>query len=801
MLSVGDTIWKYEILEFINQGGMGAVYKARDNNLDRLVALKHISKEISSKPEIRKMIQNEARISAKIDSEYVVKIWDLFESDDNLFIAYEYIDGISLTDSIGKASLKQKINIALQAAKGLNSAHKLGIIHRDIKPENMIVSRAARIKILDFGLARVYDPNAAAVSEDVVGTIHYMSPEQISGDEQNFSSDIFSLGTVFYELFAGQRPFEGRFKSNIIYSILHEDPTSLREFNPDIPAWLDFLILRMLDKTPSSRFQSLDEVIKILENPEAISPETFEIQKAKSRSKTITVMNFNNLSGDLSWSYFCKGFTQDLIKEISARTNLIVASEPEGFQESEISKIIKRCRSDYAMTGSLLKWKKSVRLFLNIYSGESAEIVFAKKYEDNLSEFFTLLDKVSQDAAHALSGEDVPKPAEKRKNSVIDVGAYDYYLKGINYYKTNVPANLEFAEGMFTKALKIDPDFALAHVGISDVHTFQYMAYYDRSSDRIENAREAVEKALLLDPELPEAYRSLGRYHMFTGGYSEAQKALLKCVELSPKYALGYRTLAWLKDMQGENDKAIEWAKQSLELAPTDLETMLLLGILYYQARKYTSAIATLSRAIELGPDYGRAYYLLGIVFMKLGILERALQNFEHAIKFKGDPNCCNNAAYVCLAMGDTESAVKQFNNAIREDYMVFCSYYYLGLIEKLKGNYDSAENYFRLSCEAVEEFEKEQTATDFMLSYKAMAFAGLDKKDQALTIVDTFRKKNINDGKILWNMARCMRLLGKYELSDEYTSRAMQDYNGPTEKELQFDPHFTHFEAAGQQP
>ncbi|NIP43172.1 MAG: protein kinase [candidate division Zixibacteria bacterium] len=792
MLSKGDIINKYEVLDFLGQGGMGEVYKCRDNVLGRPVALKRITKEFSVIPEFRQMIRQEARISSSIDSEYVVKIWDLIEHGHDLYIACEFIDGKQLIESAGKASLKRKLDISLQIARGIQSAHELGIIHRDIKPENILVNNKGNVKILDFGLAVILDSDKIAESEDVVGTLHYMSPEQISGDSQDHRSDIFSLGAVFYELFCGTRPFEGKYRSNVIYSILHEGPLSPIEIETEIPEWLDFMILKMLAKEPSNRFDSLTEIVEILENPTRASASLPSSKKIMGRKKSITVLNLNNLSGDLSWSYFCKGFTQDLIKEISARTNLVVAPQPEGLQESNIPDIFERCRSDYAMTGSLLKWKEKIRLFLNIYSSADTQVIFAEKYEDNLSKFFTLLDQASKEAAQALANREGGKAVEPSEKKEIDIGAYDYYMKGINYYNTNVPANLDFAEQMYNKALQINPDFALAHVGLSDTHTFKYMAYYDRIPERIARAKEEAEKALLIDPELPEAYRSLGRYYMFTDKYSEAEKALLRSVEISPKYAAGYRTLAWLKEMQGDETRALFWSKKSLELTPTDLETLLLMGLLYLDMKKYTSAMATLSRAIELGPDYGRAYYVLGIVFMKLGLLEKSLENLQHAIRFKGDPNCYNNTAYVHLAMGNLASAVGEFKNAINENYLVFCSYYYLGLIEKIRGDTDLAGQNFKKVIEIIEEYEKESAASDFMLSYKAMALAGLGQNDLAAYISRELEGRCGKDGKILWNIARCFKLMDQDRAAEEYKVRAVREHRGPAEKELTFDPHFS---------
>lgn len=373
-----------------------------------------------------------------------------------------------------------------------------------------------------------------------------------------------------------------------------------------------------------------------------------------------------------------------------------------------------------------------------------------------------------------------------------DLSAYDFYLKGKSYYLTNKPEDLEFAANMFNKALEIDPTLALAHSGLSDVYAFQYMAYYDRTPERISQSRAEALKAIELDPRLPDAHRSLARYYMFTGDTRKAEKCLLTAIRLNPKYALGYRTLAWLKEGQGDHESATEWARKALELAPTDLETMLLLSLISMNERKFTLAMATLQRAIELGPDYGRAYYNLGQVYLKLGVLEPALENFLLAIKYKGDPNCYIDCGYVFLIKRDYEAARTKFEESTTSGYFPFVAKYYLGLTELVRGNGENAANHFRKAAELTKQFDFQKPENIKVMAYHALALAGLNDRGSSYAMLQVLESRTDLDGEVLYNIARCYAMLGDKREAQEILRKAMTSTSGPTEKEVAFDPHFS---------
>ena len=793
-LRSGTSVHYYQIIGHIGSGGMGEVYLANDTRLDRKVALKFLAPKLSSDREFRARFTNEAKVVAQLNHPNIVTIHQVADFDGRPFLAMEYVIGRPLADVVcnGGLTLEETVDTALQICVGMNQAHQAGIVHRDLKPANIILSDTGVVKILDFGLAKRLDTGTVDEHGRIEGTISYMSPEQVSGSDLSVSTDIFSFGVVLYESLTKSRPFEGDSAAAVMYAILHEDPIPPCEVNPDLPVWADVLSLRLLSKSPEDRFGSMKEVAGFLESAKQGVETTVGDALFKRRRRTVTVIDLNNLSGDSSWDYFCEGFTGDLIREISRRTDIIVSAEPLISQRYDIKSVFRRYRSDYAVTGTLMKWQGRIKLSLSCYGDKGDSLFFGEDYEGKSEELFTLLSMAAKEVSVALASESGASSVSVEEAAVTDISAYDYYLKGLGYYQTNRPEDLDFAAGMFTKALELDSEFALAHAGLSDVHTFQYMAYYDRSPERITTAKQEALRALEINPKLPEAHRSLGRYYMNIGDFACAERSFLKAVEISPKYAVGYRTLAWLSEARGSRKDALRWASKALELAPTDLETLLLISMLHMDEKEFTLAIATLTRALEIGPDYGRAYYILGVVYFKLGVTDLALENLQLATKYKGDPNCHIDVGYIHLINGDYDLAEASFRRSIEEDCLTFIATYNLGLVQKMRGNPDDAMEYFRRAVDITREYEIQDPDNCTVLGYKAITLASVGRTAEAECILKKLAGQSGKDGEILYYIARCYAIMGDQSMMEEFKKKAVAAHAGPTEKEFAVDPHFS---------
>jgi len=788
----GSEVSNYTIARTIGVGGMGVVYLARDRDLERDVALKFLSPNLLKDDMYIQRFRNETLAVARLNHPKIVTIYHVGEFNSIPFFAMEYIEGNSLRNVIGseQLSLEFALKIIGWLCDALSHAHAHNIVHADLKPENIILTNTDSLKVLDFGLATGVE-TASLERQKIEGTIHYMSPEHVSGTDLSCASDLFSLGIVLYEMLTGIRPFEGDSAAKVIYAVLHEDPRPVREIRHDIPSWLESLLMSLLAKDIASRPASMNELKEVISSPE--SRVNLNLTKAKQVvRKNVTVLDLLNMSNDRSWDYFCIGFTEDIVREVSRRTDLLVSSKPSEAYARDIREVFKRCKSDYVVSGTLMKWKEDIKLSISLYGSGGSKLCFGEQYSGETENIFKLLTRAANDLARAVARETNSSFTDVSSYSGIDATAYDYYLKGRSYYNSNKPEMLDLAEQMFNKALSLEPDFADAHTGLSDVHTTQYLSFYDRSIRRIRLAKKEAEAALEKDPILPDAHRSLGRYFMSTGDLVAAEKELLRSVEIAPKYAIGYRTLAWLKEMKGDHDAALHWAMTAHRLAPTDLETLILMSLIYMDTGRFNQAISTLARTIELGPDYGRAYYYLGTLYTKLGVLDLALENLEKAVLFQGDPNVYIDCGYVLLLQGRIEDAELRFKESIKRDLLTFMANYYLGLAAKLKNENSVAEKYLIKSVESAEKCIKDDAGNDYARSFCAMAYTLLGRVNEAIKLLDemTSRIDEI-DGDIVFNIARSYSLLGDMSNAEKYRILAMSKHAGPIEKEIALDPHF----------
>ncbi len=791
MLENGSLFGHYKIQKSLGKGGMGEVFLAHDTINSRVVALKVLSEEFAQSDEFRANLANEAELTAKIDSPYVVKVYEYAEIDGIPYLALEYILGKELRELLESFDQDIKIDLALKIAEGIGAAHAVGLIHRDLKPENILVDEDVQPKILDFGIAKPVDASEIDEFGDIEGTLYYLSPEQVSGELLTTGSDLFSFGVILYELFTKQRPFEGAYSASIIYSILHEDPIQPSKLNQELPIWIDALVSKLLAKKTEDRFENTEQLIEYINNCRKEGVPAVDLEWEKPKQK-VTVVEIKNLANKTEFDYFCQGFTDDVITEISRRTDLVVTAEPSTAHQRNIKETFERLRSDFVIVGTLMLFREKIKLSLTIYGNNGEEIIWSEKFTDDADNLFEILAKATELASINLAKATDSEAFDVEEEFTADVTAYDYYLKGKSYYQTNKPDDLQFAIEMYTKAIEIDPTLALAHAGLADVHTFMYMAFYDRSEDRINNAHKEALRAIELNQKLPEAHRSLARYYMFTGEQGKAEESLMKAIDLNPKYAIAYRTLGWLKAGQDNLEDATYWTKKALKLAPVDLETHLLLGLISINQKKYTIAMATLERAIELGPDYGRAYYLLGQNYMKLGALDIALEKLSFAIKYKGEPNCYIDSGYIYLIKKEYSEARIQFSLSIESGYFPFVAEYYLGLTELLCKNQSAATIHFTEVLKQTNKYDIAKPENMHIAAYRALAYAGIGNHPEVLNHLENILNHDEIEADIKYLIARCYALINDKINSSLYVKEALESGSGPSEKEIQQDPHFS---------
>ncbi|MFQ5825159.1 MAG: protein kinase, partial [bacterium] len=553
---IGKTISHYKILEKLGEGGMGVVYKARDTKLDRFVALKFLPPQYTIDSEIQARFKREAKAIAALNHPNIITIYEIAEREGQSYIAMEYVDGESLKDVIAKKelSIDKVIEIASQICEGLQAAHQAGIVHRDIKPANILLEKTGRVKIVDFGLAKLKDVTRLTKESSTMGTLSYMSPEQIQSAEVDQRSDIFSVGVVLYEMITGQLPFKGDYEAAVSYSILHEEPEPLARYKAGISDALQRMVDKALSKDTNTRYQSAADLLAdlkgLLKEPTiaaAVRPwkkiinrqhlifagvglllalaiyiifslndlNFFQSQKpatVETRGQwqnSIAVLPFENISPDPEQEYFCDGMTEQIITNLSQLQALKVIARTSVMKfkntEKTIPEIGEELHVAHILEGSIRKVGNRIRVTAQLIEADEGYHLWAKDYDRELEDVFAVQDDVSEAIARALLKKLTTKEVEEIKTKQTkNSEAYEYYLKGeyFHYRKFLVTVRMEDfrkSEKMFKKAIDLDPNYALAHAGLADLYnSYTYRIKDDKEYGDLQ--QNYIERAFRLDP-------------------------------------------------------------------------------------------------------------------------------------------------------------------------------------------------------------------------------------------------------------------------------------------------------------
>jgi len=401
---IGQSISHYEILQKLGEGGMGVVYKAQDTKLDRLVALKFLPPHISASSEDKARFVQEAKAAAALNHVNICTIYSIEEVGGEVFIAMEYVNGKTLREKIrsGINDHNAAIDYAVQIAAALQEAHSKNIVHRDIKSDNILVNSKNQIKVMDFGLAKLRGGLALTKAGAAVGTIVYMSPEQIQGLEVDHRSDLWSFGVVLYEMLTGQPPFAGEHEPAIMYEILNVDPNAIRTMDHDVPEHLQVLVSRLLQKSPDKRISSAAEIIQLLQKPLAAVP------LAKSQ-KSIAVLYFENMSSEKESEYFCAGMTEDILTDLSKIKELQVVSRtdvlPFRNKEVNIGQVGEMLGVNYVLEGSVRKAGTKMRITAQLIDVRTGFHLWAERFDRLVEDIFDVQTEVSKKIAEALIAE------------------------------------------------------------------------------------------------------------------------------------------------------------------------------------------------------------------------------------------------------------------------------------------------------------------------------------------------------------------------------------------------------------
>ena len=633
---------------------MGVVYRAADLTLGRDIALKFLSAGGETDRNARAWLIKEAQAASRLNHPGIATVYEVGESEEVPFIAMEYVSGQSLREVLqrGPIPAQQLVEVARQIADALHEAHKAGVLHRDIKPGNVLLDSKGRVKILDFGLATLVGPQRGpgetsdafltrtARHTSTGGTAPYMSPEQLRGEVTDARSDIFSYGAMIYECLTGRLPFRGETSIDIMSAILRQPPVPVRSVIPDIaPEW-EQLLDRCLAKMPEMRFQSMGEVLEALSR--------ISSTPAKPAEKSLAVLYFENLSGSKEDEYFRDGMTEDVITELLKIKGLRVfpRSTVLAFRDRPINatQVGQQLNAAYVLGGSLRRAGDRLRITAQLIDTRDGFPVWAERYDRKLEDVFAIQDEIAQNIAREMR----VMLSEKEKQAIKkaqtgDVQAYDYYLRGRQFFHQFRRKGFDYAREMFARAIVIDPRYARAFAGVADCCSFLYQ-YWEASEANLKEADAASRKALELDPELAEAHASRGLSESLNKRYDEAQREFETAIRLNPNLFEAHYFRARAYFAQGKIEAAIGAYEEASRVNPDDYQALILSAPLYGQlGRKgqmlevYRRGLEAADKHLQLHPDDARALYLGGNCLCLLGKREQAAEWAKRALEI--DPN------------------------------------------------------------------------------------------------------------------------------------------------------------------
>ena len=566
---IGETFSHYKILEKLGEGGMGVVYLADDTDLNRNVALKFLPSPYTADGEMTVRFKREAQAAAQLNHPHIITVYEIGACEDQAYIAMEYVAGSSLRDVIkqGEMSIDSITDIACQLCDGLDEAHRAGIVHRDLKPENILLDPSNRVKIVDFGLARIRGATQLTRGASTPGTLRYMSPEQCQHREVDHRTDIWSLGVVLYEILVGRLPFEGEYEAAVMYSIVNDEPQSVTSIRQETPPNLEQIVRKALEKDPENRYQSMGDILAELKKTQPVSV------GAPEPEKSIVVLPFVNMSPDPEQEYFSDGLTEEIITDLSHINDLLVISRSSAMTFKGTKKKIKEMAEEvnvrYVLEGSVRKAGNNLRITAQLIDATTDANLWAEKYSGTLDDVFDIQERVSRSIVDALK---LKLSREEDQNiagrTLQNIQAHECYLKARHEIWRCTEESLEHAFILLKEGMDIVGDNELIYSALG-------LAYFQYVNIGLRIEEKYLDKA--------EVY---------------AQKA----IELEANSSTALFVISMIYETRGNVRKALEYSKQAVIAGPNNPDALLGLAFLYSVIGKGSAARPLVERLMTIDP-------------------------------------------------------------------------------------------------------------------------------------------------------------------------------------------------------
>jgi len=748
MLAASTRLGPYEIIAPLGAGGMGEVYRARDTRLDREVAIKVLPAKFTRDPDRRSRFEREAKAVAALSHPNILAIHDYTAGEDISFAVMELLQGETLRHRLkaGAFPWRRGVEIAAALADGLAAAHAKGIIHRDLKPDNIFLTSDGRAKILDFGLARVGDvapPQniTATYHEDrtdvgaIVGTVGYMSPEQVRGQPADARSDIFALGCVLYEMVTGRRAFDRNTGADTMSAILRDEPPELADSGKTIPLELARIIRHCLEKDADQRFESARDlafdlravlsgsdvgpaspqwsvpgrqtrkilaavavslgVLAAIVVPRMIQPQPAEADKAID---SIAVLPLANVGGKPDTEFLSDGLTESLINNLAQVPKLRVLARSTVFrykgQDVDPQKVGRELQVRAVLTGHVSQRDDLLTIQVELVDVETGVRLWGEPYRRKFADIVLVQEEIAKQISEKLrlrlTGEEQKRLA---KRPTANAEAFRLYLLGRYYWNKRNREGLRQAIDYLQQAIAADANYSLAYAGLADAYMLLAAYNYLPPTESVPPARIAVTKALELDPELGEAYTSRAWIkYIFDRDWPGAETDFRRGLQLNPGYATGHHWYADFLTAMGRFDEAGAEIRRAQELDPFSSIINRDVAWSYYFARRYDDAIAQLRHVLATDPGLIPALTLLGRAYERNGMYDEAVATLQKAIVDSGG-NPANKAmlAHVYASMGQAENAKKLLAELLGGMRQAYVSPYAIATIHAALGDADQA--------------------------------------------------------------------------------------------------------------